>query len=63
VTQVFKSSPGSEDEDAELDFELAWQRKLTTAQRFEMMLTRSRQIAQDLIRRGHREPAQIAKRT
>ncbi|MCL4820684.1 MAG: hypothetical protein KJ067_16200 [Vicinamibacteria bacterium] len=62
MTQVFKSSAESQDEDREVDFELAWQRKLTTAQRFEMMLARSRQIAQDLIRRGHREPAQIVKR-
>ena len=50
-------------EDDELDFELAYQRSLTTAQRFEMMLTRSRQIAEELIRLGHRRPVEIVKRS
>jgi len=37
-------SPGASSEEDELDFELAYQRSLSTAQRFEMMLTRSPQL-------------------
>jgi hypothetical protein len=59
---VLKVSPEAVSEEAELDFELAYQRSLSTAQRFEMMFTRSRQIAEELIRRGHRKPAEILKR-
>jgi len=59
---VLKVSPDATSEDAALDFELAYQRSLSTAQRFEMMFTRSRQIAEELIRRGHRKPAEILKR-
>jgi hypothetical protein len=63
VSQILKVPPGVSSEDDELDFELAYQRSLTTAQRFEMMLTRSRQIAEELIRRGHRKPVEILKRS
>jgi hypothetical protein len=63
MPQVFKVSPGASSEEDELDFELAYQRSLSTAQRFEMMLARSRQIAEELIRRGHRKPVEIAKRS
>jgi hypothetical protein len=63
MSQVLKVSPGATSEEDELDFELAYQRSLSTAQRFEMMLTRSRQIAEELIRRGHRKPVEIAKRS
>ena len=59
---MFKVPPGVSSEEDELDFELAYQRGLSTAQRFEMMITRSRQIAEELIRRGHRKPAEILKR-
>ena len=52
----------SASEEDELAFELAYQRSLSTAQRFEMMLARSRQIAEELIRRGHRKPVEIVKR-
>ena len=62
MPQVLKVSPGAPSEEDELEFELAYQRSLTTAQRFEMMLTRSRQIAEEMIRRGHRKPAEIVKR-
>jgi hypothetical protein len=62
VPQVLKVSPGAASEEDELAFELAYQRSLSTAQRFEMMLARSRQIAEELIRRGHRKPVEIAKR-
>ena len=43
------------DEEQELDFELAYQRTLTTAQRFELMFAKSREIAEALLKRGHRE--------
>jgi hypothetical protein len=62
VAQILKVAPEVSSEDDELDFELAYQRSLTTAQRFEMMLARSRQIAAELIRRGHRRPVEIVKR-
>jgi hypothetical protein len=63
MSQVLKVSPGVSSEEDELDFELAHQRSLSTAQRFEMMLTRSRQIAEELTRRAHRKPVEIAKRS
>jgi hypothetical protein len=63
MRQVLKVSPGTSSEEDELDFELTYQRSLSTAQRFEMMLVRSRQIAEELIRRGHRKPVEITKRT
>ena len=62
-TDVLKVAPDTASEEQELDFELAYQRRLTTAERFEMMLSRSRQIAQELIRRGYRRPSEITKRT
>jgi hypothetical protein len=62
VSQVLKVSPVAPSEEDELAFELAYQRSLSTAQRFEMMLARSRQIAEELIRRGHRKPVEISKR-
>jgi hypothetical protein len=63
VVQVLKVPPGAPSDEDELAFELAYQRSLSTAQRFEMMLARSRQIAEELIRRGHRKPVEIAKRS
>jgi hypothetical protein len=63
MVQVLKVSPEAPSEEDELAFELAYQRSLSTAQRFEMMLARSRQIAEELIRRGHRKPVEIAKRS
>lgn len=63
MVQVLKVPPGASPEEDELAFELAYQRSLSTAQRFEMMLARSRQIAEELIRRGHRKPVEIAKRS
>jgi hypothetical protein len=59
---VLKVEPNGASEEEELEFELDYMQSLTTAQRFEMMFRRSRQIAEELLRRGHRRPAQIAKR-
>ena len=61
MAQILKADKG--DEEKELDFELAYQRTLTTAQRFELMFRRSREIAEVLLKRGHREPFEIIKRT
>lgn len=59
---IFKASFHERSEDRELDFELEYQRSLTTAQRFEMMFRRSREIAEELLKRGHRKPVEVVKR-
>jgi len=51
-----------DDEERELEFELAYQRTLTTQQRFELMFRKSREIAEMLLRHGHRKPFEIVKR-
>jgi hypothetical protein len=38
------------DQDEELEFELAYQRTLTTQQRFELMFRKSREIAEVLLK-------------
>jgi len=50
-------------EEKELEFELEYQRLLTTQQRFEMMFEKSRVMAQLLHKHGHRKPFEIIKRT
>ena len=62
MTSILKVGPGDESKDAEIEFELAYLAGLTTAQRFEMLLRRSREMAEELVRRGHRDPARIVKR-
>jgi hypothetical protein len=61
VQRILKVSASDADEQ-ELDFELAYQLTLSTAERFEMMLSRSRQIAEEQIRRGYRKPVEIIMR-
>lgn len=51
-----------DDEEQQLEFELAYQRTLTTQQRFELMFRKSREIAEVLLRHGYRKPVKIAKR-
>lgn len=51
------------DEEQELAFELAYQRSLTTQQRFELMFRKSREIAEMLHRHGHRKSVEIVKRS
>jgi len=53
----------NDDEEKELDFELAYQLSLTTQQRFEMMFEKSRVLKELLIKHGHRKPFKIIKRT
>ncbi len=52
-----------DDEEKERDLELAYQRSLTTQQRFEMMFRRSREMAEMLERRGYRKPFEVIKRS
>ena len=52
-----------DDEERELAFELAYQRSLTTQQRFELMFRKSRELAEMLQRHGHRKPFEIVKRS
>ncbi len=57
-----------DDEDRELEFELAYQRTLTTQQRFDMMFRRSRLMAEALARHERRthgpgRSAEIVKRS
>jgi hypothetical protein len=59
---VLKLDPDAPSEDQEIEFELAYQRGLTTPERFEMMFRKSRQIMEELLRRGHRRPFEVLKR-
>jgi len=63
VTFILKIAEGEDSADRELEFELRYQRSLTTQQRFEMMFQRSQEMKERLLRHGHREPAEVVKRT
>jgi hypothetical protein len=52
-----------EDMDKSLDFELKFQRTLTTAERFKMMFSVSQKMKEILIKNGYRRPIEIIKRT
>jgi hypothetical protein len=52
-----------DNEAKELEFELAYMAKLTTQERFQMMLAKSREMAKLLRRNGRRRITQITKRT
>ncbi len=51
-----------DDEEKELEFELAFLRSLTTQQRFELMFQRSREMAEVLLRHGYRKPSEVVER-
>lgn len=51
-----------DDPEAEEAFGLEFLRSLTTQQRFDMMLQRSREILESLIEHGHRRPVEVVKR-
>jgi len=53
----------SNNERAEIEFELDYLASLTTRQRFEMMLRKSREMARLRKRHGSRRTTQIIKRT
>ncbi len=50
------------DEARERRFELDYLMSLTTQQRFQLMLDKSNEIKQTLLRHGHRKPFEIIKR-
>ncbi len=52
----------NDDQDLELEFELEYQLSLTVEQRFRMMFQKSREMAEMLVRNGHRKPFEIIKR-
>jgi len=59
MSPIIKLAPDEQDEDRELELELDYQLSLTTAQRFEMMLRKSRELAEELLKRGYRKPVEI----
>jgi hypothetical protein len=63
MPSVLKVNPEASSEEEEIEFELRYQRSLTTAQRFEMMIARSREMGERLVRLGHRRPTEIVKRS
>ena len=54
---------GKDDERREIEFELDYLASLTTRQRFQMMLLKSREMALLLKRNGRRKSTQVVKRT
>ncbi|MBI5188141.1 MAG: hypothetical protein HZA07_03585 [Nitrospirae bacterium] len=61
MSQVLKLDRHNEKE--EILFELKYQLSLTTRQRFEMMLGKSKEVRELLEKSGHRKPFEIIKRT
>ena len=61
MTGVLKLS--ADDPERELEFELAYQRSLTVQERFILMFRKSRELADSLVRHGHRKPLAIVKRS
>lgn len=59
---TLKLAEGEQDEERELEFELAFLTSLTTEQRFDLMFERSRQMAETLRAHGHGEAPSILKR-
>jgi len=51
-----------DDEDKEIDFELDYQLSLNVNQRFHMMFQKSKELAEMLVKNGHRRPFEIIKR-
>lgn len=60
MTGILKLSV--DDPERELDFELLYQRGLTTQERFRLMFRKSRELADSLVRHGHRKPLAVVKR-
>ena len=50
-----------DDKSRELDFELKYQRSLTVDERFTMMFQKPKEIAEMLIKTGHRNPFETMK--
>jgi len=62
TAETLKLFEEEQDEERELDFEIAFLKSLSTAQRFELMFERSRQMAETLRAHGHGEAPSILKR-
>ena len=58
VLKLKKSNPKKE-----IDFEIKYQKSLTIAERFSMMLKKTKEIRSLLPNHGYRKTAQIIKRT
>ena len=52
-----------DDEQQEIEFELAYLKSLTVQQRFQMMIQKSREMVLLLRRNEHRKSTQVIKRT
>ncbi len=63
MTPILQVDPARTEEEAELEFELDYIASLTVAERFELMLRRSREIQEMLLRYGHRKPVEIVERS
>ncbi|UCD05447.1 MAG: hypothetical protein JSV98_10110 [candidate division WOR-3 bacterium] len=61
--KTYIRSIGNDDTEDILEFELEFQRTLTTAERFKMMFSVSNKMKEILIRNGYRRPIEIIKRT
>jgi hypothetical protein len=61
AVKIYKSNIN--DHDAELRFELEFLASLSVDERFEMMIRRSNEIKDMLIKNGHRRPVEIVKRS
>ena len=51
------------DEEKEIEFELSWLLSLSTEQRFDLMLKKSKELVALLEANGHRRSPEIIKRT
>lgn len=52
----------TDDEEKEIDFEIDYLLSLTVEQRFHMMFQRSKELAEMLVKNGHRKSPEIIKR-
>jgi hypothetical protein len=52
-----------DDEEKEIAFELDYQLSLDADQRFRMMFQKSKELAEMLVKNGHRRPFEIIKRS
>jgi len=62
TAETLKLFEEEQDEERELDFEIAFLKSLSTAQRFELMFEHSRQMAETLRAHGHGEAPSVLKR-
>ncbi len=60
ITRILKLE--SDDPEREREFDLEWLLSLTSAERYSLMLRRSTDALERMIRNGHLRPAEIIKR-